>query len=920
MKNVIIFILFSHILYSQNQTTEDIHRHLEKSEQFFKATTYDSAYHYAKAAYAIAENIQTPNLKPQAALAIAKSKIVEADEEFTLHIKEVIDQSLRDKKFKLLAEAYFVKGKMHYTIKDFGQALPYYLQVDSISKSHSFDNETTIKAVLDRSEIARTNRTPEGRELAETLLDEALEKAKKENLVFYEKLTHMYRADLEGLKGNYSEAKKNMDIAFTYFKEEDHVRYLSRIYLLRTVYYNQMKQPDSAVLSHKERIEYLNTKDDNEELAGAYIAFGNYYRRNAGDCNKALEEFANAAQIFEKIEDKINDKFLNLKLGIAECSAELKDFENAYLNYQVAYTIRVELGKKNNNELTRNLETQYQTKNKEKEIQLLLEENRLEVKQKRNQLLLFLGLSFLALLTFLILYFGYRNKVKTARKIEELDTFKSNFFATISHELRTPLTLIKSPVQQLKTQIKDKEGLLLLDLVERNSDRMLALVNQMLDLSKLDNAELKLILKREDLKNYIKILVAPFAFEAKKKGIVFKEKYEFTNSLHWFDKEVFDKIISNLVSNAIKYTPEKETITFNCTENKDELLLEISNSGVRLSETELKKIFHRFYQTDSSEMGVGLGLSIVKELIGQYKGSIQTEYNNQTLLFKVHLPLDPAKLKDISIIATKETEAVKNKTQKSKPEDKLLMLVVDDTEDIRNLLKELFKDTFSILEAKNGKEGYKIAVNEVPDIIVSDVVMPVMDGLELTKKLKQNEVTSFVPIILLTAYPEDEAHIRALKNYADSYESKPFHNEILKAKVQQLIEERKLLRERFSQEIVLKPANVVLNSVDEKFLHRIQLILDKEIANAAYSAEDFAAEIGMSRMQLHRKLKSLTGYSAVDFFKHHRLLLAAQLLKNPKQNIAEVAYTTGFNDANYFAKCFKETFGESPSQYNKKFK
>ncbi|MBA3985755.1 MAG: response regulator [Flavobacteriales bacterium] len=919
MNNVLIFILFSHILYSQNQTIENIHLHLEKSEHYFKATKYDSAYSHAKIAYDIANKLRDTKLKPQAALAISKSKIVDADEEFFQYLEEVIEQALHNKNVKLLADGYFVKGKMYYTVKDFGLALPYYIQVDSLSKKYNFDNETTIKAVLDRSEIARTNRTPEGRELAETLLNEALEKAKKENLMFYENLTYLYRADLEGLKGNYAAAKENIDNAFVYFKKEDHVRYLSRIYLLRTVYYNQMKQQDSAEISHKERIAYLIRKDDSEELAGAYIAFGSFHRRNNGDCNKALIEFSNATQIFEKIENKIGEKYLNLKLGIAQCLAELQDFENAYLNYQQAYTIRVELAKKNNNELTRNLETQYQTKNKEREIQLLQEKNNLEVKQKENQLLLFLGLLLIAGLTLLLLYFGYRNKVKTAKKIEELDIFKSNFFATISHELRTPLTLIKSPVQKLKSLMKDKEALPILDLVERNSDRMLALVNQMLDLSKLDKAELKLILKNENLEKYIKNLVAPFAFESKKKTILFKEEYYFKDSLHWFDKDVFDKIISNLLSNAIKYTPENETIAFYCTQNKDELHLKISNSGAKLSETEFKKIFHRFYQTDISEPGVGLGLSIVKELIKQYRGSIKTEYNNHTITFKVKLPLDPAKLKDISIITNTITKSDTIKKQKGKPEDKLFMLIIDDTEDIRFLLKQLFKETFTVLEAKNGKEGYKIAVDEVPDIIVSDVVMPVMDGIEMTKKLKQNEITSFIPIILLTAYPEDEAHIKALKAYADTYESKPFNNEILKAKVHQLIEERKLLRERFSQEIVIKPTNVVLNSVDERFLQKLQIILDKEIANAAFSTEDFAAEIGMSRMQLHRKLKSLTGYSAIDFFKHHRLLLAAQLLEIPKQNIAQVAYTTGFNDANYFAKCFKETFGESPSQYNKKF-
>jgi YesN/AraC family two-component response regulator len=248
--------------------------------------------------------------------------------------------------------------------------------------------------------------------------------------------------------------------------------------------------------------------------------------------------------------------------------------------------------------------------------------------------------------------------------------------------------------------------------------------------------------------------------------------------------------------------------------------------------------------------------------------------------------------------------------------DMPLLLIADDNAAIREVLAGLFSSDFKILQAVNGKEALKMAKKEVPDILICDVMMPEMDGFELTNTLKNNEITSFIPIILLTAKTGNEAHLQGLKSQADTFLTKPFDNLVLQATVKNLLAERAKLRERFSRELVLKPMDVVLNSADEKFLGKLQAIIEEKLQNPDFSAEGFASTLGMSRMQLHRKLKSLIGLSATEFIRKERLKMAAVLLKHKTFTISEVAFSVGFNDADYFTKCFKEEFGATPSQFS----
>ena len=533
----------------------------------------------------------------------------------------------------------------------------------------------------------------------------------------------------------------------------------------------------------------------------------------------------------------------------------------------------------------------------------------------RNNFIILLG-TFLEVSFFTYaLYIRSSQVVKEKMLLENLSQIKSRFFANISHEFRTPLTLIKSPLQSLQSEISDVNQQKKLQLIDTNSARMLQLVDQLLELSKIDSGNLKLILKDGNISSFLTSIIEPFQFQSKEKGIQFTSNIQKTNENNAFDKDVIEKIVTNLVSNAFKYSPENEQITFSSSVENSNLKLVVSNTGSDIKKEDLPKLFERFYQKNDTQQGVGIGLALVKELVDLYKGTITTSVENSELSFVVHLPLAVAN-ENALIIPTKETSStIENVISET---ELPIVLLVDDNAEIRSVLRDIFKNDYLILEAQDGEEALELAQNQIPDCIISDVMMPKMDGFEFTKQIKNNELTSFIPVILLTAKTSDEAHLEGLKSTADAFLTKPFNNEIVKATVQQLITERKKLHERYSQELVLKPVDIVINSVDEKFIERLQNILDKNLSNSEFTIEDFAAEIGVSRMQLHRKLKSLLGVSATEFLRNERLKIGAELLHKGNGNISEIAYSVGFSDVSYFSKCFKEMYQCTPTEYIEK--
>jgi DNA-binding response OmpR family regulator/two-component sensor histidine kinase len=529
-----------------------------------------------------------------------------------------------------------------------------------------------------------------------------------------------------------------------------------------------------------------------------------------------------------------------------------------------------------------------------------------------------------------------------------LDQVKSNFFANISHEFRTPLSLIAGPIQQqLQKEDITAQERQNLQIAQRNSTRLVTLVDQLLDLSKLESGHFSLKVQQGNLDSFLKSLTGSFDFIAQENEHTYTKQISVEGTNHWFDTDALEKIITNLISNAIKYSPSGESISVSATAQNRELQLTIKNSGAQLPQEILSTLFNRFQRADETTAGTGIGLALTKELVTLHKGSITVKSDTDWTTFMVALPLSE------SVFTTSEkAEGVSSdyafaksnlrdsrpsgeRSSKAKPQptlehplvdevdifskdEKPILLIVDDNEDLRTYVSSLFNESHTIHTAVNGKEGFEKALSEVPDLIITDLMMPEDDGIMLTQNCKTTEATSHIPVLMLTAKAGDKNKLIGLETGADAYLTKPFNTEILKTTVHNLQETRDKLQERFSQEVVLLPKDIATNSTDERFLTNLQEVMDKSLIESDFNTEAFAEAVGMSRMQLHRKLKALTGLSATEFIRGQRLKLAAQMLKKSDINVSQVGYAVGFNNHSYFTKCFKEKYGISPSEYSKK--
>lgn len=605
---------------------------------------------------------------------------------------------------------------------------------------------------------------------------------------------------------------------------------------------------------------------------------------------------------------------INLLTAETDYYVLLQNFEEALNKSKEIDYLKTIQNRLNNEQQFLILETQYRTRQKEDQIELLSAEKFLAEQQRKNQFTFFAVTTILLLVIGLALLFSYRNKLKAARKIKELNEMKSRFFANISHEFRTPLTLIISPLQSLQTGLSDKQQQKQLSRIEKNADRMLELVDQLLELSKIDSGNLRLILKKGNLSQFLKSVVEPFEYRAKEQGLLFCYEVENKAVDNYYDKDVIEKIVSNLLANALKYTPQDHNVNFSASIEQENVKLSISNAGCGLMPSDVPRLFERFYQKNDKQQGFGIGLALIKELVDLYKGKLETTLDKDVLRFDITLPLDQQKTETViihtnTITGTMSGEAIESGS------DRPVLLLVDDNTEIRHILKDIFTEKYIVLEADNGKTALQTAREQIPDCIISDVMMPEMDGFRFTKAIKCNELTSFIPVILLTAKTSDETHLESLKSTADAFITKPFNHKILEETVNCQIAERKKLRERYSRELTLQPMNIAINSIDEKFIEKLQVVLKEHLSDTGFSTDHFASALCMSRMQLHRKLKSLFNVSTTEFIRNERLKAAAELIKKGNRHISEIAYTTGFNDLSYFSKCFKELYRITPSEF-----
>lgn len=531
-------------------------------------------------------------------------------------------------------------------------------------------------------------------------------------------------------------------------------------------------------------------------------------------------------------------------------------------------------------------------------------------------------------------------------EVLELTHSRLVFFTNISHELRTPLTLIADPVEMLleDSGIKGKSRELL-KMVQRNALALQQLVSNILDFRKIQNGKMELKLYRFDIVKTLTMWVGDFQLTAERKQIRLHLDVDDLKGSHEMiaDQEKISRIVFNLLSNALKYTPAGGEIFVSLKDEGANLRLDVKDTGKGISQDEADKIFERFFQAKGAASGTGIGLALVKSFVELHHGEARVE--SELGKGSDFIVVIPREQEGDSQVIHNDADIVDNSANASASEGKNVVdesvlqyiddgdrsrgkvqqlvsentnrptvLVIDDNTDIRQYERTLLQDEYVVLEAADGKEGLAVALKEVPDLVICDVMMPVMDGLELTEQLKTNTATSHIPVIMLTAKNLEEHRAEGYEHGADSYITKPFHSKVLLARIENLLRQRQLLKNLYqgSKEAEKEISEAHLEDRDRQFLKQLQAIIQKNLSDSEFGVEDMGQQIGLSRVQLYRKVKAMTGSSVVDLLRKARLAKARRLLETRSMSVSEVAYEVGFSAPSYFTKCFKEEYGMLP--------
>ena len=529
-----------------------------------------------------------------------------------------------------------------------------------------------------------------------------------------------------------------------------------------------------------------------------------------------------------------------------------------------------------------------------------------------------------------------RQRLQEHIHAEEMSDAKLRFFMNISHEIRTPMTLILTPLLSLIKNEKDPQRKGVYEIIKRNADRILSLVNQMMDLRKIDKGQMQMRMAETDLIRFVKDVYDLFDHQAKTKLLTFTYKHDDDQLPVWIDRRNFDKVIMNLLSNAFKFTPSGGKIDIRITHDDQSAHIAISDNGEKIPADKLDKIFERFYQTASTvndrHTGTGIGLDLTRSLVELHHGTITARNLEEGCEFVVSIPLGNAHLKPEEMILDEEaTISELMAAEPETPEDpepptteqptghKMIIVIAEDDAEIRDYLdSELSKD-YDVRLCVNGREALAEVFHTKPDLVLSDVMMPEMDGNTLCSKIKSNPSTNYIPVILLTAKNRDEDKLEGLETGADAYVVKPFNMDILRRTIMNLLNTHRLLQLKYGRNDNLEEQvdEIKMKSPDEKLLDRVMTAINAHLDDSDLSVDMVAEQVGISRVHLHRKMKELTGQTPHDFIRNLRLKQAANLLANQGMNVTEVMYACGFSNSASFSTVFKKFYGMSPRDYMK---
>ena len=548
--------------------------------------------------------------------------------------------------------------------------------------------------------------------------------------------------------------------------------------------------------------------------------------------------------------------------------------------------------------------------------------------QYNHQKMYIVLFSIILLLLIGIMVYIYRTILMKRRIEEEANKAKLQFFTNISHELRTPLTLIADPVNYIiHDDNLNSQQRSMLQIVQRNVLVLTQLVSEILDFRKVQNGKMELRLSDFNLAESMKQWIKLFSVSAQKKHIAISMDAPDTIMLR-ADQDKIERICYNLLSNALKYTSEGGEISLMAKEEDGRVMISVADNGCGISSDELPYIFDRFYQAKNAGRGTGIGLAIVKAFTELHHGEVSaTSIEGKGSTFTIHIPV-----RQKGEVTNQPTEKIEQLVEPSSAEevpnqarhiDELIqpyqtdrpeVLIIDDNIDIRTYLRSVLSEKYNVSEAADGKVGLELARKIVPDIVLSDIMMPVMDGLAFCQQLKTDKAISHIPVILLTARSLDEQRAEGYEHGADAYLSKPFSLRLLLSRIDNLIESRKKLNQTWSKGVEDDEIGNISNEIDKSFLKQLRKIIQENLANSDLSVEQIGDEIGLSRVQLYRKVKALTGYSPVEIVRKARLTRARHLLQTTERTVSEVAYAVGFSTPSYFSKCYKDEFGENPKK------
>lgn len=720
-------------------------------------------------------------------------------------------------------------------------------------------------------------------------------------------------------QGKFENALSAYDSALALFQQLQSKRDIGETYISIGNILFDLEKLDRATLEYKKGVAVIKSIPDSLLMAYAYAALGQAFFQLHQ--KSATVAYLDTAMLIAQ-KKKMTPVYMDCVQALSELYEREGDYKRSLAYYKSFVNLRDSVNRMQNRKEAKEIEERFESAKKDDAIRILNARNDLKSMQQRY----LLAFTVITLIMALVLYNRYKVKRRANEKLKELDEVKSRFFINISHEFRTPLTLVITPLEKLVSQIGDRVSQNSLNQVLRNARELQRLTDQVLDLSRIEAGSLSLQVEETNIETFLRSIAGRFEPFAEAKSINFKTNLGSVSRTGCIDTFRVDTILSNLLSNAFKFTPEGGRIDLTADVKGEQLHIEVKDNGVGIPSDKLNKVFERFYQVDDEKKitaGTGVGLALAKELAELHRGRLlATSTPGQGSTFVLEIPVNRETYSNVQTRQVKP-DAVENlSVVPASPSDhsfgdesKPLVLVAEDHEEMLKLVAGIVGEYYRVEPVRNGADALLKAKELIPDIIVTDWMMPGMDGRTFCEQIRNMSETCHIPVLMLTARVDDVSKMEGLETGVDDYLTKPFKSTELLVRIRNLIRQRALLREVFRQRIVVKPAELNLPSRDTEFLERVLSLLELNYSDSGFDVDRLASETGLSRMQLHRKLKALTDQSPGEFIRRFRLERARQMLSVPGVQVSEVCYKVGFNNVSNFSKAFREFAEMTPTEF-----